>query len=181
MARGKKTSEAKREQVKALLYLNPDVSEPEIAKTTGIGKSTAHYLKKDIIENEIGADEFETLREQKKKQFIEEAWEVVGKALKLTNKRFTKALDDEEALEEIISTINEDSEIKGPKKQALYKRLKDLQMTNVRDIAIALGTIYDKQALASGEPTTITERKEPTPDLVKELDQKVQKLKELTG
>ena len=181
MARGKKTSEAKREQGKALLYLNPDVSEPEIAKTTGIGKSTAHYLKKDIIENEIGTDEFETLREQKKKQFIEEAWEVVGKALKLTNKRFTKALNDEEALEEIIAAINNDKEINGPEKQSLYKRLKDLQMTNVRDIAIALGTIYDKQALASGEPTMISERQEPTPDLVKELEDKIKRLKQLTG
>ena len=181
MARGKKTSEAKREQAKALIYLNPNVTEPEIAKTIGIGKSTAHYLKKDIIENDIGKDEFESLREEKKKQFIEEAWEVVGKALKLTNKRFTKALEDEGALEEIISRMNADVEIKGAEKQALYRRLKDLQMTNIRDIAIALGTIYDKQALASGEPTMISERQEPTPDLVKELEDKIKRLKQLTG
>ena len=181
MARGRKTSEEKREKAKALIYLNPDVSEPELARTVGIGKSTAHYLKKDIIENDIGKDKFESLRDEKKRQFIEEAWEVVGKALRLTNKRFTKALEDEDALEEIIEKINSDGDLKGTEKQALYRRLKDLQMSNIKDIAITLGTIYDKQALASGEPTTITERKEPTPDLVKELEQKVQKLKEMTG
>lgn len=181
MARGRKTSEEKREKAKALIYLNPDVSEPELARTVGIGKSTAHYLKKDIIENDIGRDKFESLRDEKKRQFIEEAWEVVGKALRLTNKRFTKALEDESALERIVDIINSDGDLKGTEKQALYRRLKDLQMSNIKDIAITLGTIYDKQALASGEPTQITERKEPTPDLVKELDQKVKKLKELTG
>ena len=52
---------------------------------------------------------------------------------------------------------------------------------SARDSAIVAGTMIDKAQLLAGEPTTITERKEPTPDLVKELDQKVQKLKELTG
>jgi iron uptake system EfeUOB component EfeO/EfeM len=52
---------------------------------------------------------------------------------------------------------------------------------SARDSAIVAGTMIDKAQLLAGEPTTITERKEPTPDLVKELDQKVQKLKEMTG
>jgi len=177
MARGKKTSEAKKEQVKALLYLNPDASDTDIARETNLPRSTVHYIKRDVMDT----DDFEQVRQAKKAEFISEAWEVVGKALKLTNKRFTKALEDEGALEEIISRMNADVEIKGPEKQALYRRLKDLQMTNIRDIAIALGTIYDKQALASGEPTQISERQEPTPDLVKELEDKIKRLKQLTG
>ena len=52
---------------------------------------------------------------------------------------------------------------------------------SARDSAIVAGTMIDKAQLLAGEPTTITERKEPTPELVKELEQKVQKLKELTG
>lgn len=151
MAQGKKTSTKKREIAKAAICINPDVSEPELAKIVGIAKSTAHYLKKDIIQNDIGVDNFETLREQKKAEFIQEAWETVKRIhLKINEKLDT--LDFEQ-----------------------------LKKVNIRDLAVALGTIYDKQALASGEPTTITERKEPTPELVKELDQKVQKLKQLTG
>ena len=151
MAQGKKTSAKKREIAKAAICINPDVSEPELAKIVGIAKSTAHYLKKDIIQNDIGVDNFETLREQKKAEFIQEAWETVKRIhLKINEKLDT--LDFEQ-----------------------------LKKVNIRDLAVALGTIYDKQALASGEPTTITERKEPTPELVKELDQKVQKLKQLTG
>ena len=56
-----------------------------------------------------------------------------------------------------------------------------IKSAKARDSAIVAGTMIDKAQLLAGEPTVITERKEPTPELVKELDQKVQKLKELTG
>jgi len=148
---GKRIDDKRREQARAIIYLNPDVSEPELARSIGIGKSTAHYLKKDIVDNEIGSDNLETLREQKKAEFIQEAWDTVKKIhLKINDKLDAMSADE-------------------------------LKKANIRDLAIALGTIYDKQALASGEPTQITERQEPTPELVKELDQKVKRLKELTG
>lgn len=151
MAQGKKTSAKKREIAKAAICINPDVSEPELAKIVGIGKSTAHYLKKDIIENDIGMDEYKKLREQKKAEFIQEAWDTVKRIhLKINEK---------------LDTLD----------------LEQLKKVNIRDLAVALGTIYDKQALASGEPTQISERKEPTPELVSELEKKVQKLKQLTG
>jgi hypothetical protein len=175
MARGKKTPEVKREQVKALLYLNPNATDAEIAKATKLPNSTVHYIKKDVM----GTDEFEEVRRIKKEEFIGQAWETVQKALKLADKRFTKALEDEDAIEQLIDVVATDGELKPPEKRALYSRLKDLQMTSIRDIAIALGTIYDKQALASGEPTTITERAEPTPEIVKDMAAKLEKMKEL--
>ena len=151
MAQGKKTSAKKREIAKAAICINPDISGPELAKVVGISKSTAHYLRDEIIRDDIGADNFEILREQKKAEFIQEAWETVKRIhLKINEKLDT--LDFEQ-----------------------------LKKVNIRDLAVALGTIYDKQALASGEPTQITERKEPTPELVSELEKKVQKLKQLTG
>lgn len=52
---------------------------------------------------------------------------------------------------------------------------------SARDSAIVAGTMIDKAQLLAGEPTTITERKEPTPDLVRELETKVDQLKRLTG
>ena len=61
------------------------------------------------------------------------------------------------------------------------KKPEVIAKASARDSAIVAGTMIDKAQLLAGEPTTITERKEPTPELVKELDQKVQKLKELTG
>ncbi len=100
--------------------------------------------------------------------------------MKLANKRFSKALEDEEAIEQLIDAV-QDHELTQAQKKTLVSRLNGLQMNNIRDIAVALGTIYDKQALASGEPTQITERKEPTPELVSELEKKVSQLKQLTG
>ena len=177
---GKRIDDEKREQAKAIIYLNPDVSEPELAKQVGIGRSTAHYLKKDIIDNEIGTDNFESLRAQKKQEFIEQAWETVQKALKLADKRFSKALDDEEAIESLIDTVRDD-DLTQAQKKVLVSRLNGLQMTNIRDIAVALGTIYDKQALASGEPTQITESHKSIQELQKDTEKLLGELKEITG
>ena len=50
-----------------------------------------------------------------------------------------------------------------------------------KDAAIVAGTMIDKAQLLAGEPTQITERKEPTPELVQELQEKVIELQKLTG
>ena len=56
-----------------------------------------------------------------------------------------------------------------------------IKSAKARDSAIVAGTMIDKAQLLAGEPTTITERKEPTPELVTELEKKVSQLKQLTG
>ena len=151
MARGKKTSEDKREQVKAVLMINPEATGKEISKIIKIPERTAYDLRNKIIDDD--PDTYAELRAKKKEEFITEAWEVVKKALLATNLKIDSLLNNPESLAK----------------------------ANIRDIAIALGTIYDKQALASGEPTIISERQEPTPDLIKELEDKIKRLKQLTG
>lgn len=141
MARGKPTPGDKRELVKALKVLNPEMSQRDIAREVGLSKTTVH----DILQELNNDDKFQAYREEKKKEQI------------------VKALD-------IASTYID--HLKNP--EVIAK-------ASARDSAIVAGTMIDKAQLLAGEPTTITERKEPTPDLIKELDQKVQKLKELTG
>jgi uncharacterized protein YdcH (DUF465 family) len=177
--RGKKITDEQKEKVRAVIYLNPELDKADIARQSGIPESTVHGLLKD--ENFLNKDKFEECRAIKKAEFINKAWEVVQKALKLTDKRFTRALEDEDAIKDMIDDVYANADATAGEKKIAVSKLRDLQMTNIRDIAIALGTIYDKQALASGEPTTISERVEPTPDLVKEMDKKVQELKQLTG
>jgi MinD-like ATPase involved in chromosome partitioning or flagellar assembly len=149
--RGKKTSDKDKEKVKAVIYMNPTADKSELARLSGVPRTTIIEMMKD--EHFLDRDKFDTLRQQKKEEFIQEAWEVVKKAM--------LAL--------------------GTKVEMLLKDPESLSKANIRDIAVALGTIYDKQALASGEPTIISERQEPTPELVKELEEKVKKLKEMTG
>ena len=56
-----------------------------------------------------------------------------------------------------------------------------INKASARDSAIVAGTMIDKAQLLAGEPTIISERKEPTPELVTELEKKVSQLKQLTG
>lgn len=177
MARGKKTSEEKKEEVRAVIYLNPEASNRDIARQVNLPESTVREVKKKIVQT----DEFDEVRSLKKQEFINKAWNVVQKALKLAEMRFDKALEDEVEFDAIIDEISGNSSLTQKQKQVLINKVKAIEMTNIRDITIALGTIYDKQALASGEPTTISERKEPTPELVTELEQKIERLKQLTG
>jgi len=141
MARGRPTPGDKLELVKSLKYLNPELSERDIAKEVSLPKTTVHQILQDLNND----DRFQAYREEKKKEQI------------------VKSLD-------IASTYID--HLKNP--EVIAK-------ASARDSAIVAGTMIDKAQLLAGEPTTITERKEATPDLVKELDTKVQQLKQLTG
>ncbi|MGE5631395.1 MAG: hypothetical protein ACM3TR_09900 [Caulobacteraceae bacterium] len=107
----------------------------------------------DIQKDVERTDEFAALRQRKKEEFIAEAWEVVKKALLATNMKIDTLLSDSESLAKV----------------------------NIRDLAVALGTIYDKQALASGEPTQISENKKPVTELLDEYEQKLQQYKQLVS
>lgn len=177
--RGKKTSEEDKEKVRTVIYLNPEATHTDISRETGIPRSTVIEVMKD--KNFIDKDKFDEARQIKKQEFIDKAWSVVQKALELTERRFNKALDNEAQFDDLMSQIASDGSMTGKEREALINKLRAVEMANIKDIAITLGTIYDKQALASGEPTAITERQEPTSDLVKELEGKVARLKALTG
>jgi DNA-binding MarR family transcriptional regulator len=126
------------------------------------------------------------------------------KALKLLNPEMSQREIAREAkmskttVQNILANLEDDEEFqkfREEKKREQIAKALDIASTYIdhlknpeviakasaRDSAIVAGTMIDKAQLLAGEPTQISERKEPTPDLVKELDQKVQKLKELTG
>jgi predicted DNA-binding protein YlxM (UPF0122 family) len=150
MPRGKKTSIEKKEAVKAVIYLNPEASCREIAKDTGISHTTINDIRKEC-EFELRSDEYLHYRSLKKKEFIDKAFSIALQGLDVAKLKFDSLQTNPEAL----------------------------QKANVRDVAVALGTIYDKQALAMGEPTEITDSKEPTPELVENMQIKLDKLKQL--
>ena len=145
MARGKPTPDAKKEQIRALLMATPDASSRDIAKVVELPDRTV----RDVMSEVKQTDDYAVIRQAKKEQFIDEAWDTVKKIhLKINEK-----------LE------NMDAE--------------QLSKVNIRDLAVAMGTIYDKQALAAGEPTMISERAEPTPEIIQEMETKLEKMKEL--
>jgi len=127
--------------VKSLKYLNPELSERDIAKEVGLPKTTVHQILQDLNND----DRFQAYREEKKREQI------------------VKALD-------IASTYIDH-----------LKKPEVIAKASARDSAIVAGTMIDKAQLLAGEPTVITERKEPTPELVQELQEKVIELQKLTG
>jgi hypothetical protein len=108
----------------------------------------------DMLKDEgfLDKDKFDELRQLKKQEFISKAFDLA------------------------MQTLNVIAD-----KVASFKDKEALQKANIRDLTTALGTLYDKQALASGEPTQISERHEPTPELVQELEKKIQQFKQMTG
>ena len=74
MARGKKTPGDKLELVKSLKYLNPELSERDIAREVGLSKTTVH----DILQELNNDDKFQAYREEKKKEQIVKALDIAS-------------------------------------------------------------------------------------------------------
>ena len=126
------------------------------------------------------------------------------KALKLLNPEMSQREIAREAkmskttVQNILANLEDDEEFqkfREEKKREQIAKALDIASTYIdhlknpeviakasaRDSAIVAGTMIDKAQLLAGEPTQISERKEPTPELVSELEKKVSKLKQLTG
>ena len=144
MARGKRTDPKKRELVKSIIYLNPEMDAGDVAKAAELPRTTVNDIKSEMSTEEIPED-IVRYRQAKKLELIKDCMDIA--------KSYTGHLAE--------PTV--------------------IARASARDSAIVAGTMIDKAQLLAGEPTQITERQEPTPDLVKELDQKVKRLKELTG
>jgi hypothetical protein len=151
MSRGKKTSEADREKLRSVIYMNPTESKLDWSRQSGIPEATVHELLKD--EHFLDKDKFEEVRAIKKREFIDAAWEFIKKSLK-------------------AATIKVDDLLEHPEK---------LDKTRITELSLSVAQIYDKQALACNEPTMISESKQPTPEMVSELENNLAKLKQLIG
>ena len=59
----------------------------------------------------------------------------------------------DELLDEIL--LLDHKELTEPQRKALYSRIAAIKIENVKELAVVLGTLYDKQALANKEATSI--------------------------
>ena len=149
--RGKKTSEADKEKLKAVIYMNPTASHTDISRAAGIPRPTVIEILKD--KEFLDKDKFDEARQLKKMEFINDAWEFIKKSLKAANMKVDDLLEHPEKLDK----------------------------TRITELSLSVAQIYDKQALACNEPTMISENKSPTPELVQEYAGKLDKLRSLIG
>lgn len=103
------------------------------------------------------------LRQKKKEQFVDDAWRMIGKAQSLLERRLTRALEQEDALDALMAKFEkigdqgEGGSLSDKELRAMYARFSALKLEDTRALSSVLGTLFDKQALASKEPTTIVE------------------------
>lgn len=159
MAKGQKYNDDIREKAIALLTVNNSVS--FVARELGLPRSTVKSWKEafDKEAEESGEDNIAKLRQKKKEDFINDAWKLIDLSKGVLEKRLTRAMDNEEALDELVEEISklDYKTLTSQQRQALYMKLAKIKVDDVKSLATVLGTLYDKQALANKEATTIVE------------------------
>lgn len=150
MAKGKKTDNETIYKVMLSYITTRNYS--ETARQLNMPESTV----RKIIDDNRGKEEFATLCEQKRDEFVEKADKIIYKATNLLEKRLDTALESQEEIEDMIQEVYSapDDEIKGTQKKAIVSKLSKLQLNALNEITTAIGTMYDKRALAKGEPTS---------------------------
>ncbi len=148
MAKGKKYDPEIKERAIALLAVYDSVS--KVAKELNLPWSTVDTWKKEKSDEGGG---FEKLREQKKEEFIQNAWSCVMKSQGLIMKRLERAERSEAAIDELIDEVESDSDLSYPERKALITKLAVIKLDDVSKLGVIMGTMYDKYALAANEPT----------------------------
>ena len=132
-----------------------------MARELGLPRSTVKSWKEafDKEAEESGEDNIAKLRQKKKEDFINDAWKLIDLSKGVLEKRLTRAMDNEEALDELVEEISklDYKTLTSQQRQALYMKLAKIKVDDVKSLATVLGTLYDKQALANKEATAIVE------------------------
>lgn len=152
MAKGQKYGDELKERAYAEYAICGNCN--EVSRKIGVPYSTV----KGWI-NKKPPDELDKLRDEKKKEFIDSAGRIIKKGMDLLNFRLQTALDKEQEISRIIDEIAsaDPKEISDGVKASIIPKLRAMQVQDIKSIAITVGTIYDKRALAEGD---VTERSE---------------------
>lgn len=157
MARGQKYNDDLKEKAFALLAVNNSVS--LVAKELGLPRSTVKTWKEiyDKEAEEGGEPTIAELRQENKKRFVDDAWRLIDKTKTLLERRLDRALTNEDELDELLDEICklDNKELSNEQRKALYQKIKTLKLEQTKELAVVLGTLYDKQALANKEATAI--------------------------
>lgn len=166
---------------KAITYMLNNLDKDEVT-----GELRPNFLK---CERELGIsdatlnrwwsskkddEEFEQIREQYKKDFVNEAWKGIRMSQELMNKRVQRALEREKELDnlmlEILQNTGRGKEYTKEESKELISTLKVIKAENAQHVVNYMGVSMDKLRLLQGEPTSINQLQSTVQDgEVKEL------------
>ena len=124
----------------------------KVARSLDVAKST---LSSWLTQND--RDGHQEARDDQKQRFIRQAWDSVFKAVTVGDKRLGFVLENADTLDRAVKAVTS-SELSNTDKAQVLKVLASLANVPLRDLAIYIGTVYDKIALASGEPTSVNKQ-----------------------
>ncbi len=147
MARGVKIDNQKIQEVMASYALTNSYN--ATAKECGVSDKS---VKKIINEH---SEEFAKVSEQKKELFSDRANRIINKSLDLIEDRIDIARGNQAELEEIIQMVwNMDKkELNETQKKIIVNKISKMQLNSLSELTTAMGTLYDKMRLATGEST----------------------------
>lgn len=155
MSRGKKYSDEIKEKAFAMLVVNNNSA--EVARTLGIPRNTLHVWVKERDNKAVEQNKptIEQLRTNKKKEFADKAWKSINKIQTLLERRLERAVQSEDKIDELLLEILEldGKDLSKDQRKALYQKISSIKVESVKELAVVLGTLYDKQALANNEST----------------------------
>lgn len=155
MSRGKKYSDEIKELAYALFAVNGSKQETarQIEEKTGI-RVAPNTITEWI--NKKPPDGYDELRAEKKRGFIESANTIIDKGMQIMDRRFTRALEQEEEIDGLIGIVSDADDVSDKEKNDIARKLSALQLHDIKALTTAIGTLYDKRALAQGESTDNT-------------------------
>lgn len=175
--RGKKFNDDIKEKALALLATNNNAK--FVADKLGLKYTTVKTWEKKFLEQANTGDvpqdkNLVALRNKKKAEFVDNAWEIIEKTQSLLMKRIERALYSEDKIDQLLEEILllDNKDLSQEQRKALYRKISTIKVEDVGKIATVLGTIYDKQALASDEPTSRVEGNLRLEDLIKKVEDK---------
>lgn len=151
MPRGVKIDNQKIQEVMASYALTNSYN--ATAKECSVSaNSVKNIINKQKVEN---SEEFAKVCEEKKELFSERANRIINKSLDLIENRIDTARKNQEELEEIIQIVCEQDkkELNDTQKRAIINKISKMQLNSLSELTTALGTLYDKMRLATGEST----------------------------
>ena len=151
LARGKRLDEGLKERALSLLMMGESVA--DVARQLKLADSTVRSWRKAISEGEM-ADEFAKVRALKKEKFIANAWEIVERSQRLVRRRLERAEEDEKKFTQLMELLCEvGTDMSASEVNRIFRNIATLRLDDIRSLSTVMGTAYDKQALASGDPT----------------------------
>ncbi len=173
MARGSKINDEVKERAFALLAVNNNVQ--SVADELGIPRTTVNTWKKkwESEQNIPLSDENHTtdatadapadkapanpnlveLRQRKKEEFVDKAWGMLERTQRLLERRIKRAEAHERDIDKLVDEVKKLPGLNQTERNALFSKLSEIKLESAKSLAVLLGTLYDKQALAAKEPT----------------------------